>query len=302
MKYGTATQITDQIYELFKPVEGKNAVYYGKTRNGKTRTATADILELLKRGEVVYANWAINFEGFDERDDFRIRMVNFFFGRTKFFVYHKENFHYISPDELIEGNGVINVKFLDRLVGVHLFIDEGQWLFNSMEKYNPNDEEIVAKARLILHGGHYCRTLNVITQRPQNINKNIRSQINIWYRCVKRLDFGNFMIFQRWEIEDMKDDLPVETISKHDREGKLIRDIPNGICKNYYVNKKHDPVFKAYNTHAMRGADSIVVRPDFDVYETTKLDRLAMLMGRYWPRKATMALRAFYRKIAGGKV
>jgi len=69
--FGTPMQeVTSEIYNLFAPVEGLNAVYYGKVRNGKTYAATADIIELLQRGEIVYANWNISFEGFDERESF----------------------------------------------------------------------------------------------------------------------------------------------------------------------------------------------------------------------------------------
>ena len=63
---------TPEILALFKPVEGQLAFYHGRVRNGKTYSATADILELLRRGEVVWANWKIDFSGFDERDSFGI--------------------------------------------------------------------------------------------------------------------------------------------------------------------------------------------------------------------------------------
>jgi len=149
---------------------------------------------------------------------------------------------------------------------VHLFIDEGQWVLPSMDK-TWSDEQ-VAKMKLVLHGGHYCRSLNIITQRFQNISKNTRSQINYWYRCEKRFDAFGFMIFSRFCIEDMKDDEPVE----YDEEGRLC-----GKVKNYFVNKKHDPVFKAYNTHAMRAKDAVVMVPEFDVYETTRWERIKLV-------------------------
>jgi len=51
-----------------------------------------------------------------------------------------------------------------------------------------DDPDAIAKRRLILHGGHYCRTLNIVTQRPMNIFKDIRSQINFFIvvkKCFK---------------------------------------------------------------------------------------------------------------------
>jgi len=255
---GTKEQLsTSQMLELFTPVEGEVCCYYGKIRNGKTRNATADIIELLKRGEVVYANWKIDLADYDERESFPIAFFSFF-SRRKYFYKYKvaQNFHYFDPDD-------IDIGFLGKLVNVHIFIDEGQWIFNSHIK--DQDPE---KRKLILHNGHYCRSLNIITQRPINIFKDMRSQVNVWYRCCKRLDFGNWMIFQRWSIEDMKNDEPVE----FDLAGK-----PLGQCKSYFVNKKHDPVFKAYNTHAMRAKDAIQMVPQFEVYSLTSWEKFKLM-------------------------
>lgn len=254
-------QITEEIYSLFQPVEGLNSVYYGKVRNGKTYAATADIIELLQRGEIVYANWQIDLEDFDERSSFKIALVRFFFGKKYFYKFKKENFHYFHPDE-------IDIDLLGRLVGVHLFIDEGQWIFNSHIREKAEDKEALAKRRLILHGGHYCRSLNVITQRPVNLFKDIRSQINVWYKCEKRLHIGRFILFQRWEFQDMKDDVPDEELS-------------SGRPKTYIASKK---IFNAYNTHGMRGKDAIEQRSLFEVYETTRLERFKLVLSFILPR------------------
>jgi len=268
--------LAQDIMDMFQPVEGYNVVYYGKTRNGKTRTATADILELLKRGEVVYANWKIEFPEYDERKDKKSVFYKMLFGRRYFFKYNKDNLFYIDPDELISGKGDINISYLNKLVGVHIFIDEGQWVLPSLDRVM--SEELLDKMKLVLHGGHYCRSLNIITQRPSNISKNTRSQINIWYRCVKRLEFGRLMIFQRWAIEDMKDDMPVEFYKDEDGSER-----PAGDCKTYFVNKIDDPVFMAYNTHAMRSGDAIDQPPSFDVFELSRWDMLKQLLWLLFP-------------------
>lgn len=235
-----------EIFDLFQPVEGNNCVYYGRVGNGKTYAATADIIELLRRGEIVYANWPIKFDGYDERNSFWVSFVKLLFRKKYFFTFNKDNFHYFHPDD-------IDVAFLGKLVGVHLFIDEGQWIFNSQIR-NPDPE----KRKLILHGRHYCRSLNVVTQRPNNIMKDIRSQINFWYKCVKRFHFGRFIIFQRWTYEDMKDDLPDE-------------EAPTGRPKTYIGNPE---IFAAYQTHFMRGENAIVIPPKFEVYESTGWERV----------------------------
>lgn len=284
----TNETITDEIFEMFEPVEGFNTVYYGKIGNGKTRNATADILELLNRGEIVFANWSIDFQGFNELEDKRVIFSKFVGGRKQFFKFDKSNFHYLDPQDLIENKTGSNVHLLSRLVGAHLFIDEGQWLFNSLERHDPNDADSVDKLKLVLHGRHYCRSLNVITQRPSNINKNIRSQVHIWYRCVKRFQMFGWIIFERWAIEDMKDDLPVEFITTYNREGKAVKDTPNGQRKTYFVNTRTDKIFPAYNTHAMRSADAIRPVPKFEVYSVDFKDRLRLLLQTHIP---------FYKKM-----
>lgn len=256
----------NEVVELFKPVEGLNTVYYGQVGNGKTYAATADILELLKRGEQVVANWPIDFAGFDEREDFRSVLVSFFFGRKRFFKYRKENFRYIHPDDIEN-----NIPFLNRLVGVHIFLDEGQWIFNSQVR-NPDPE----KRKLVLHGRHYCRSLNIITQRPANLFKDIRSQVNIWYKCVKRLHIRSFILFQRHEYQDMKEDLPNE-------------EIESGRPKTYVGDRR---IFASYNTHAMREENALDKRASFEVYETTAWERFSLLCSLIMP---AWALRAFKR-------
>ena len=134
--------------------------------------------------------------------------------------------------------------------------------------------------KLVLHGRHYLRSLLIMTQRPSNISKTTRSQINVWYRCVKRFDLFGFMLFSKFEIQDMKDDLPVDFIK--DDEG---REFPNGKVTNYFVNKRNDPVFRAYNTHAMRQADALDVKPEFEGYELSRMDIMRLIMRRIFSRR-----------------
>jgi len=264
---GVKQEINDEILSRFASVEGFNSVYYGKTRQGKTRTATADILELLKRGETVVANWNIEVPEYDERTDFMAVFVRFIFRKDLFFKYKKENFYYIDPIKLIDGTGEQNVSWLNKLVDAHVFIDEGQWVLPSLDRsFSP---DVLEKMKLVLHGGHYCRSLNIITQRHQNISKNTRSQINVWHRCVKRFDIFGYILFQRWSIEDMKNDEPVE----FDEEDRAV-----GTLKSYLAHKATDPVFKAYNTHGMREKDAIELPRAFEAYSLTSWDKFKLLV------------------------
>jgi hypothetical protein len=241
-----------KILSFFHTVEGMNTVYYGKVRNGKTYSATADIWELLDRGEIVYANWLIKWPGYDERQQKVKCFLKMLVGQKTVFHYLPENFHYFSPDD-------IDVAFLGKLVGVHLFIDEGQWLFNSQVRHQ--DDE---KRKLILHGGHYCRTLNVITQRTTNVFKDIRSQINIWYKVEKKFTIGSLIMFQRWEFQEMKNDEPDE-------------EKPEGHPKTYFGRKK---IFQSYDTHGMRSADAIEPDRAITVFEFSRKDFMRLIFGR----------------------
>ncbi len=266
---GIRQEATEEIMNWFAPVEGETAFYYGKIRNGKTYSATADILELLERGEVVYANWHINWDGFDERDSFFRAVLKFFFRKQTFFKFDKSNFHYFSPDLPKEQI----IALLGNLVNVHIFIDEGQWMFNSHLK-NHDDET----RKLILHNGHYCRSLNIISQRPSNVMKDMRSQINVWYKCEKRISWP-FLVFQRTTFEDMKDDLPNE-------------EMPSGRPKTYIASKR---VLKAYSTHAMRGKDAKEEIAKFEVYSLSAMDRFWLLLSWFDPRPALKRRRAQIR-------
>jgi len=259
MNVGKPQEITGEILNLFKPVEGQTAFYYGRIRNGKTYSATADILELLERGEVVFANWKLNLEDYDERERFGVAFGKFIFGKKLFFKYKvKENFHYFSPDLPPHEQ----MALLGKLVGVHIFIDEGQWIFNSHIK-NHDDET----RKLILHNGHYCRSLNIISQRPSNVMKDMRSQINVWYKCEKKFAIGGLILFTRTAIEDMVEDMP-------DEENM-------GRPKIYWAKKR---VLRAYNTHAMRGVDALETPAQFEVYKLNSLQRFGLVLLLLVPR------------------
>jgi len=249
---------TEEIINLFSPQEGTIAFYYGKVRNGKTYAATADILGLLERGEVVFANWNIDFNDFDERRNFRVALIKFVFGRSYFFKYKKDNFHYFSPATA----PAVLVRRLNKLVNVHIFMDEGQWILNSHNR-NPDPE---AQA-LVLTNGHYCRSLNIISQRPSNVFKDYRSQVHFWYKCEKKLTWP-WLIFSKTIIEDMKDDLPDE-----ESESNKVQ--------IYFAKKK---VFQAYNRWAFRGADAIDNNAEFEVYKTMFEQRLMIVLSFFVPR------------------
>jgi len=242
---------TKEIIELFSPQEGLINCYYGKVRNGKTYSATADIIDLLNKGEIVYANWHVDWEGKDERKDKLLVLFRLLLNRKLFFVYKKENFHYFSP----ELEPTETVRLLNKLVGVHIFIDEGQWVLNSHVR-NPDPEA----QRLILTNGHYCRSLNIITQRPTNVFIDMRSQVHRWHKCQKIWKYP--LRFKRTIIEDMKDNQP-------DEDEEKMKKYPR---KYYWARKK---IKKAYNTHAFRGKDAHQPENNYTVYKISLLSKNA---------------------------
>lgn len=254
-------QKTQEILDLFNPVEGLNTVYYGKVRNGKTYAATSDIIDLVTSGEVVYANWNIKFEGYDERKSFIRVFFKLLLGKPYFYNFKSENLHYLDTTD------PNFIKQINNMVGVHLFIDEGQWIFNSHSRTDDPD-----KRRLILEGGHYCRTLNVITQRPTNILKDVRSQIHFWYKCEKKFHYGKIIRFVRWQIEDMKDDIPIDP---DDMEKKPP-------VKGYWAS---NAIFNSYNTHGRRSNEAQHIMPEFDVYHYTPKDKLLLLFELLIPKR-----------------
>jgi len=69
----TLIQVGKQLKEidlvgLFSAQDGEITQRYGRIGQGKTYGATNDAYNDLMRGEVVYTNWRMNFEGVDQRE------------------------------------------------------------------------------------------------------------------------------------------------------------------------------------------------------------------------------------------
>lgn len=220
-----------QLDDLFPAPEGGINLYYGRIGNGKTYNATADILSLLTKGRVVYCNWKIQFDGFDERES----KVHVFFKwvgfRRLYFSFPKDNLRYFNPDEMDDP-----IAFLSDLTDCDVFIDEGQWIFDSYEGIKFSK----AKRRLILHTRHYNRSINIITQRTQAIQVSARGQVNRFYKCEKRASWP-VLIFRRTEFSDMVD-------NDVDESDESI------VSKKTYIASKK--IMDAYDTHALRDKGS----------------------------------------------
>jgi len=233
---------TIELIETFAAGEGSINLYYGLIGNGKTYNATADILDLLSQGFVIYANWRIIVSDYDERQDIgKLISKTLFFKKRFYKIPQEKNLHYFDagaePDDpkakcqcgkthAFRSMPAL-VEWLSSLNDCEIFFDEGQDMFDSYEGTNFSK----IKRRMILHTRHYHRTLNIITQRPTAIQVSARGNVNRFYKCVKIATWP-WPRFARYEFQEMSK----ETV---DEEQEPIS------TKTYWASSR---VFKAYNT------------------------------------------------------
>jgi hypothetical protein len=214
------------LIDVFSASEGSINMYYGLIGNGKTYAATSDVLDLLEQGKVVYVNWKILVDDFDDRESFYISLRNLLFFRKRYYrIPCAENLKHFDPDTFNTMPDLID--WLSGLNDCHVFFDEGQDMFDSYEGTRFSK----AKRRLILHTRHYHRTLNIISQRPTAIQVSARGNVNRFYKCVK-LSSWPWPRFARYEFQQMSGETVDETVD------------PVSV-KRYWGNNR---VFGAYNT------------------------------------------------------
>jgi len=216
----------NSILEYLPANEADILQYFGKIRNGKTYIATADILDLLNAGHVVYANWRVQWEGRDERTEWFARLLGRLGLKKRFYVYPKENFRYLPVDE----------SFFDKfamLTDCVIFLDEGHIAFNSYEM----TKMALGKQASILHTGHFDRAIRIISQRPTAIHVVMRANVNVFIECEKIFSFLGINIFRKTEYEEMTAQESVD------------RELP-GKSRLYFGSKR---IYNAYDTKYLRG-------------------------------------------------
>lgn len=253
--------IQEELIDVFSASEGSINLYYGMIGNGKTYAATADILDLLAQGKVVYCNWKIEVPDFDDRENIVIILVNLLLGRRRFYkIPCKENLHYFDPEQFADMTEM--VEWLANRNDCHIFFDEGQDMFDSYE----GNKFSKLKRKLILHTRHYHRTLNIVTQRPTAIQVSARGNVNRFYKCVKIASWP-WVRFQRLEYQEMKN----ETV---DEEAEPISK------KTYWASKK---VFQAYNTSYLADGIPKSQQVHFEAFDLTFKEKIILLIN--WFKK-----------------
>ncbi len=220
---GTAVEI-DLIRDLFQAEEGSIIQYYGRIGQGKTYNATADILDDLRRGQSVYANWQLQWDGFDERESLGRLSLNWITFSKRFYKFKKENFHYLPIDEDF-------MDIFETLTDCKVYLDEGHIIFDSYQ----TTKFSMKKRTAILHTRHFNRSIVIISQRPTAVHVSARANVNIFYKCEKLMSWP-FLIFRRTEFQDMT--------------GETVDDTKPLSRKWYFADKQ---VLNAYNSKYLRG-------------------------------------------------
>jgi len=255
----------------FQIKEGVLNMYYGLIGGGKTYSATSDIIDLLKRGEVVYCTYPINVSDFDDRESLVLSIVNLLMFRKKFYLIGcKHNLYFINEETGYVSNGVdynekcfdpnnrdTYKKWLGKLNHCHLFNDEAWRLFNSYAGTKVGDDTL----DLALTTRHKFRSINVIAQRPTSVHVAVRGNINRFYLCQKKvIPLVGVPLFFRYEYQKIVGDTVDET--------------EDPISKKRYIGSKR--IFDSYNSYFYGDLDPLH-KSFFKTFELGFWDRVKVV-------------------------
>jgi len=224
--------------DIFPAPEGELNLYYGQIGSGKTYGATADIIEELKQGRLVYATWPIKVDDFDDRESFWMILFKTLLFRKRFYVIPRaENFHFIDAEKgQVDGVATWNpqrpseyIDFLNTLNHCSLYLDEA---WRVIDSYASTRDFGVEVRSLILVTRHKFRTINLIAQRPNSIQVTARANMNRFYKFVKIATWP-WIRFARYEFQDMT--------------GESVDETKEPISVKTYWGSKS--IFEAYNSY-----------------------------------------------------
>lgn len=276
-----------ELLDLFPASEGMIAQYYGRIGSGKTYAATADILDLLRRGKVVYANWRIHYDGSDERKSLPYIIASLFLPwRKRFYDFPSENLKYFEFSDVWartqkkpDGSNYADfTEWLSTRTDCYIFGDEGHVMFDSYQGTRMS----IDKRTAILHTRHFNRSIFIISQRPTAIHVAMRANVNVFYKCEQRWSFGPLIRFRRSEYQDMQNE------SVDEDEEKVIS------IKQYWGRKK---VFEAYDTKYLRGDTPDSQKVMFKAYEYNYLARLALFFRYFFHIKNNKSIDASGKQV-----
>jgi len=240
----------NEVLQYFKADQGELLMIFGAIGQGKTTLATSMVLEDLQRGQVVYTTWKIDWSGYDQRDSLWVSILNVIFFRKPYIKFDKTNWRYLDvfQDDIWDK--------LEKLNNCRIYFDDViVELFDSYEKTNFAKK----KRRFAFTTRHFDRTIVLVTQRPSQVQVALRSQVNRFYMCKKKLSWP-FLLLSRYEYQEMSDenvDLTKDPVSK----------------KTYIPTRK---ILNAFNTKNMR-TDVAPIYPTIDVFLLTFTERFVNL-------------------------
>lgn len=193
--------------------------YCGRLGQGKTYSMVRDLIRMLNRGVVVYANFTINWDGYDERNNPFSLFLAAIGLKSRFVSYPASNLHYMPTDEDWHDNFA---RITDAIVAV----DEAYVLFDSyqMAKMPMNQRMEILQCR------KKDKSIWYTTQRPTAVHVVLRAMTNVFYRCEK-WNVPFMTLFARDEFDLGADDTM-------DTDNRLSR-------KLYFGDSKF---FRMYNT------------------------------------------------------
>jgi hypothetical protein len=247
-----------ELLDLIGVQAGFLAQIYGKIKSGKTYLATVMAMETADNGQVTYVNWPVRWDGCDERNIFRYRLLGMLGLKKQYKKYPKTNLHFadlsnlenVKIDEEYTGQNFYD--WFGKLTSCTCFFDEGHIYYDSYLATKMD----MSKRLAILETAHYDRSVYIISQRASAIHAVLRGNINIFYKVEKiREAWWWFKTkFRRVEFQETGND------EKPNEERQTILNPETGEktygdylwAENIVKYKGEKKVFEAYNSKYRR--------------------------------------------------
>lgn len=231
--------------------------YYGRLGQGKTYAMVRDIIRILNKGAVVYTNFTINWDGYDQRRNPFLIFLAAIGLKHRFISYPATNLRQMATDEKW------HEKF-GNLKNCIVAIDEAYVLFDSYQM-----SKMPMSQRLnILQTRKFDRSIWYTTQRPTSVHAVMRGMTNVFYRCEK-WNVPFFTLFARDEFDLASD----ETVDIENRLGR----------KLYWGDMKF---FNMYNTKETVGIKGQLQNVGSNVIEEDTYSIVKVRPWDVWPALA----------------
>lgn len=242
--------------------------YYGRLGQGKTYAMVRDVIRALNTGQIVYTNFTLNWNGYDERKNPFNIFKNLIGFKRNFYVYPATNLRYLPTNENW------HKEFAKTRDCIHA-VDEAYVLFDSYQMTKMSMEIRMG----ILQTRKFDRSIWYTTQRPSAVHVVMRGMTNVFYRCEK-WNTPFITLFARDEF-DLANDETVDT------ENRLTR-------KLYTAQTKF---FQMYNTKETIGLNGEINDAGKITENTEKYQKIYIKTKSMWGALA----HHIYKKLANIK-